>query len=362
MADLKELKNSRRLIFVHQLLAMGDALFLSPVYKTIKDNLIGVEISVFTNQYAIPFVKAIPYVDNIYPLEPFFLEGDSSIKRLLKLCFFFIRGRFDTIVLRDDKRIPQRSLQLASILCRLKTIAIGHYLEKEVHETKHIVDTYLSILQQAGLNVLEREKLYLNLNPSHITDAKAFLKNETERLAGIFPVSKMKIKNWTPDKTAKLIKKLREMSYHVILFCADKEFSENVVSLSGGGSLTVVGIIDFSLLMGIVSLCQIAIGVDTGLTHLAATLGVPTVGLYGPTSGIVTGPYSKIGIPVQSGIKCPHYNPIAPFSPKETLQECYIKDMCLLQMINCVEKIEVEEVINIIHNLRGKEIERVMKI
>ena len=34
---------------------------------------------------------------------------------------------------------------------------------------------------------------------------------------------------------------------------------------------------------------EIVIGVDSGLTHLAAALGVPTLGLYGPTDVELTG-------------------------------------------------------------------------
>lgn len=351
MANLKDIKNAKRLLFVHQFLAMGDTLFLSPVYKAIKDNVHGIEISVLTNQYSNPFVKAISYVDEVYSLEHLFRDGASLVERLFKICLFFIKGRFDTIVLRDDKRMPQRSLLLASRLCRLRIISMGYYLEKEVREDRHIVETYFSVLEHAGIKIMERGKLYPNLSNISISDAKAFLKNKTEKLAGIAPVSNIKIKNWTPEKTAELIKKLNEMSYNIVFFCADKEFVKKVELFAGHIPLTIVGILDFSLLMGIISLCQLFVGVDTGVTHLASALNVPTIGLYGPTSRIVTGVYSEFGVSIQGESNCPYFSPTAPFSPKERLQECYIEDRCKISMTNCLEKIEVNKVIDAVQSV-----------
>lgn len=345
MPHIDRLRNSKRILFVHQLLAMGDAVLLSPVYKTLKDNLDGVEISVLTNQYAIPFVTAIPYVDHVYSLEPFYAEGVSRTKRILRLCKFFLKYRFDTIFLRGDKRFPHRALSLASKICFMKTISAGKYLEEEITESRHIVDTYLRILERMGLKVKERGHLYLKLPDSAVSEAKAFLRGKTQRLAGIAPVSNIKVKNWTPEKTGELINRLKEMSYNVLLFCADKEFSKSVRNLTGDDTMLVVERIDFSMLMGIIATCEIFIGVDTGPTHVASALGIPIVGLYGPTSCAIAGPYTRRGVCLQSSVNCDYYNPLALFSPKERLQKCYLDGECRSSVVNCVDAITVEDVI-----------------
>jgi ADP-heptose:LPS heptosyltransferase len=36
--------------------------------------------------------------------------------------------------------------------------------------------------------------------------------------------------------------------------------------------------------------CDLVVGVDTGLLHMAGALGAPWVGLFGPTNPDVTGP------------------------------------------------------------------------
>jgi ADP-heptose:LPS heptosyltransferase len=45
---------------------------------------------------------------------------------------------------------------------------------------------------------------------------------------------------------------------------------------------------------------SMAIGNDTGPLHIAAALGVKSVGLFGPTSGARNGPYGPAGAFIQS--------------------------------------------------------------
>lgn len=350
MPEFNKIKDSKRILFVHQFLAMGDAVLLSPVYKTIKDNIQGIDISVLTNEYSMPFVQAIPFVDHVYPLESIFRRGASRVEVFLRLCMFFIKNRTDTIVLRGDKRLPQRVFNLAAKICLLKTISMGSYLEEEVSESRHIVEVYFRILEKLGFEVKERGRLCLTLPDSALSEAKAFLGNVNRKLAGIAPVSNIKIKNWSPEKTAELINKLKELSYDVVLFCTDTEIFGKVHDLTGNSAL-VVGRVDFPLLMGIVSSCKIFIGVDTGPTHLAAAIGVPTVGLYGPTSGTVAGPYSKKGTYVQSSVACSYYNPLALFSPKERPMACYLEGCCKLPANNCMDGITIEEVMEAVYRI-----------
>ncbi|MEM7218064.1 MAG: lipopolysaccharide heptosyltransferase I [Pseudomonadota bacterium] len=48
----------------------------------------------------------------------------------------------------------------------------------------------------------------------------------------------------------------------------------------------------------------VVVGVDTGLTHIAAAAGVPTVGLYGPTSAELTGLRGARAVTLQSDLDC----------------------------------------------------------
>jgi len=53
-------------------------------------------------------------------------------------------------------------------------------------------------------------------------------------------------------------------------------------------------------LMAVLARARFVVGGDTGPVHLAAALGVPVVGLYGPTDPAQTGPYTKKAVIVRN--------------------------------------------------------------
>jgi heptosyltransferase II len=84
---------------------------------------------------------------------------------------------------------------------------------------------------------------------------------------------------------------------------ADKERAEAIAEASGGAGLVQVGnAVDASLAQ--LDLCTAAVGVDSGLSHAGAALGVPTVFLFGPNEpdSIVLGPQQRLV--VQRGLEC----------------------------------------------------------
>ena len=52
---------------------------------------------------------------------------------------------------------------------------------------------------------------------------------------------------------------------------------------------TVLPRMDIGRLIQVVVRCRAVISIDSGLGHLGASLGVPTLGLYGPTDALLTG-------------------------------------------------------------------------
>src|SRR5205823_14841918 len=53
-------------------------------------------------------------------------------------------------------------------------------------------------------------------------------------------------------------------------------------------------------LASVLHYARLVIGADTGPLHLAAALGTPVIGLYGPTNPQLNGPYGQLGNVVES--------------------------------------------------------------
>lgn len=94
---------------------------------------------------------------------------------------------------------------------------------------------------------------------------------------------------------------------------------------------------------------DVVVGIDTGPLHMAAALGMPWVGLFGPTNPFVIGPYdTSVGRPV-----------VAPFAKPPSCEDCWLsfknrEDRCpTLAATGCTTLIPVEEVLEAIFTLRG---------
>jgi len=82
---------------------------------------------------------------------------------------------------------------------------------------------------------------------------------------------------------------------------------------------------------------RIAVGGDTGLVHLAAASGIPTVGLFGPTTSN-DGFWTKAGVAIEVDLPC------RPCS-RHGGRSCPFNDHL------CLEAIEVDRVWNTIESL-----------
>jgi ADP-heptose:LPS heptosyltransferase len=100
--------------------------------------------------------------------------------------------------------------------------------------------------------------------------------------------------------------------------------------------------------------CTLAVGVDTGLLHLAAAVGTRYVGLFGPTNPRVTGPYVPgTGSAAERSAARQHAGEtlVAPFAKTAACRGCwrqfkYIDDRCAaLGTPSCMAHLQPGEVI-----------------
>jgi len=102
------------------------------------------------------------------------------------------------------------------------------------------------------------------------------------------------VKTWPPQYFARLIEVLREAAGAETVLLggsgeADRE--AQVQAALGVSPVSAVGQTDLPRLAALLERAQVVVGADTGSLHLAAALDKPVVGLYGPTSPELTGPY-----------------------------------------------------------------------
>jgi len=198
----------------------------------------------------------------------------------------------------------------------------------DARETRHVVEINLGLLQAIGLTVARPE-----FPIEHVDSAAARqVAGQTGgRYALINPGAAWPNKRWPPARFAAVARALRErhaLASAVLWGPAEQPLAEDIVAASAGAAVLAPK----TTIADLVALARgstVMVSGDTGPTHVASALGVPIVGIYGPTRPSRNGPLLPADVTVTRDATCQCHH----------LRQCRRERMCL-------EEIAVDEVID----------------
>jgi heptosyltransferase-1 len=124
----------------------------------------------------------------------------------------------------------------------------------------------------------------------------------SDRLVAVLPGTRGPAKQWPPERYLELARRVAPMQgVRLVLVGSPDEHSllDRIVrGLDGHSPITFTGPIDD--LVVLLRRANLVVGNDTGPLHIAAALGRPTIGLFGPTRSERNGPYGPTGWSIQS--------------------------------------------------------------
>jgi lipopolysaccharide heptosyltransferase I len=194
-------------------------------------------------------------------------------------------------------------------------------------ETRHVVAINLGVLRALGVDPGLPE-FPLEDRPSAV--AQRMRQESGGRFALLNPGAAWPNKRWPPARLAALASALNErhrMRSVVLWGPGERELGEQVVAASGGSAI----LSPQTSVADIVALARgaaVMVSGDTGPTHIAAAVGTPIVGIYGPTRPERNGPWVADDETVSRAAICQCHH----------LRVCRANRMCLLD-------IEVDEVL-----------------
>ncbi|MBM2809946.1 MAG: rfaC 1 [Chloroflexi bacterium] len=158
----------------------------------------------------------------------------------------------------------------------------------------HVADHLVQTLAPLGVTSAGTEQLALlstvNEGPFNVSSPQAS-RRRSLRNAVIHPGSGSVRKNWPAERYAKLGERLSSHGWHVTWTAgpADEAVIEEV-SKRTAGPIRILRPRSALNLASIIAAADLYLGNDSGVTHLSARLGVPTIAIFGPTSPRVWGP------------------------------------------------------------------------
>lgn len=188
-------------------------------------------------------------------------------------------------------------------------------------ETRHVVEINLGLLTLVGITAA-RPEFPVDEPPSEA--ARAMRERTGGRYALLNPGAAWPNKRWPPERLAAVAIELRERHglTSVVLWGPDEAPLAAAVAAAAGGAAIVSPPTTIADLVALARGAALMVSGDTGPTHVAAAIGTPIVGIYGPTRPARNGPLSALDITVSRDAVCQCHH----------LRRCRLDRMCLLDI------------------------------
>jgi heptosyltransferase-2 len=297
---------------------LGDCVMLTPAFENLVSFYDNPEITILGSSISVEVLKNHPNVVNFFILN----KSYSSFFRQLKFL-----DQYDVFIsFRDSYR--------TTILKFFISAKNKYQFNKNYYLNKHVVEKYNDFVNEV-LNVDKKPgRLFVYQNNVQ--------SNNSILIAGINPGAAYgDAKRWNIDKFAEVALRLSS-TYEIIIFGGPDEvdiaceIEKKLVKNNVSNFQNLAGKTTIQELINHISNLSLFVTGDSGPMHLAASFQIPTVSIFGPTLHHETSQWknSKSTI-VKKNLSC---------------QPC-MKRTCPLKHQNCMNFIEVEEVLSSIDSL-----------
>lgn len=258
--------------------AIGDFILTLPVLAALRARFPQPPLEVLGYPHIASLAQWGGLADAVRPMESralagFFVRGG---RLELELCEYFASFSLIVSYLYDPDGVFQDNVQSCT---GAQFIAGPHRPDEQVGV--HATEIFLRPLEAVdivgadGVPRLSRA----------VGGAVAVSPEQPLRVA-LHPGSGSERKNWPARHWQTLVRQLLEQTpWHLTLVGgeAEGERLDQLSSLAGGGRLTLLRNRPLTEVAGQLCGCHLFVGHDSGITHLAAALGVPSLVLWGPS-------------------------------------------------------------------------------
>jgi lipopolysaccharide heptosyltransferase II len=285
--------SSVRNILVIKLRAIGDVVLSTIVLKNLRSAFPQAHVDFLTEPGGAGVLKGNPFIDELVV----FRKQDTSGFGLVTL----VRNRrYDLVI--DLFGNPRTALvtRLSGARHRVgyrfrgRAYAYNHLVEPRgdrVHNTQFNLDALAAI----DVPIVDRN---LHIVPSGADEARAEqILAETvparRRIVALVVSGGWTIKRWPLDRFAELGDYLvGEFNAHVLLPWGPGEQGDvEQVRARMKGNATVLPATTLLEMASVLKRCSFVVANDSGPMHIAAAMGTPVLGIYGPTLPVLQGPY-----------------------------------------------------------------------
>ncbi|MDB6171491.1 MAG: hypothetical protein JWL59_802 [Chthoniobacteraceae bacterium] len=267
--------------------AIGDFILTLPAIKLMRENFPGARIEILGYKHIIALAEGRYYCEatrsiEYAPMAGFFVPGFELSPELIE----YFSG-FQQIVsyLYDPNGYFEANLRRAGA----KNILPAY---SAPDDSQHVTLQLARPLQQMAL-YLEDSGAQIYPNAEDFKFADAFLAGISKPVIAIHPGSGSPRKNWGLEKWLITARALLDLEPQPELLWVGGEADEerlDAIQNAFGRSAHIARHLPLPHLAAVLARCRLFLGHDSGISHLAAAVGTPSVLLFGPTDPAVWAP------------------------------------------------------------------------
>jgi ADP-heptose:LPS heptosyltransferase len=278
---------------------LGDVLHASAAARTLADA--GYRVDFLTEPRAVPLVEGQPAVAHVIAYDR--RGADRGARAFARLARRLRSARY-AVVADLQANVRSRLLALASGARRRVS-----YRKDPLGTPRHAVENFAATLAPLGLSAGPAPAP--ELRPSATARAAAAraladagLPVAGRRLVALHVGASQPHKTWSPGSLGELAARLARRPGIAVAFTSAREDRDQLETAiraaraGAGAELPIAdlgGRLDLPGLAALYAGCAAVVVADTGPLHIAAAAGVPTIGLFGPTDPVRTGPFGNAG-------------------------------------------------------------------
>jgi heptosyltransferase-3 len=289
-----------RKVLLVRLRSIGDTVLATPSVAALKRFLPNVAVDVLVEDWVAPLLDHHPQIGKVVVLERGGFVARARAARELRSADYDVvynlhGGTTATFLTRATgarHRVGYKTYQYAQLHNHQAPSPLLLWGQQKTHS----VEQQLALLGWTGVPVTDRPRTQLGLSPEAaqaVEERLAAAGLGDRKIALIHPAAAFATKQWATENFARVVEFLAERGYASVAIAAPHE---NAI-LENLSSEASVGIATFDLSLpevtALASRSQLFVGNDSGIAHIAAAVGTPSVVIFGSSNTAHWRPWNR---------------------------------------------------------------------